>query len=82
MFNFNKSFFYSFSNASIKVLLISFFALSTAWAQTYIEPIMVTIPAGSFEMGSLKHESTQPIHKVDIAQFSMGKFEVTVNEFR
>jgi formylglycine-generating enzyme required for sulfatase activity len=82
MFNFNNPFFYSFSNISIKVLLISSYTISTAWVQNYIEPIMVTIPAGSFEMGSLTRESTQPVHKVDIAKFSMGKFEVTVNEFR
>lgn len=47
-----------------------------------IEPVMVTIPSGSFEMGSTKRENTQPIHNVNISQFSMGKFEVTVSEFR
>jgi len=47
-----------------------------------IEPIMATIPAGSFEMGSSKNESTQPIHTVNIKEFSMGKYEVTVSEFR
>lgn len=63
--------------------------LSTTSYQLYagetikpIEPIMATIAAGSFEMGSLKRESTQPIHTVNIKEFSMGKFEVTVNEFR
>ena len=52
------------------------------YAQELIEPIMVTIPAGSFEMGSLKRESTQPIHTVNIHEFSIGKYEVTVSEFR
>jgi len=52
------------------------------YAQELIEPIMATIPAGSFEMGSLKRESTQPIHTVNIQEFSMGKYEVTVSEFR
>ena len=47
-----------------------------------IEPIMVTIPAGSFEMGSTERQSTQPIHKVDLKAFSLGKYEVTVREFR
>jgi len=47
-----------------------------------IEPIMATIPAGSFEMGSMASESSQPIHNVNISEFSMGKYEVTVNEFR
>ena len=46
-----------------------------------IEPIMVTIPAGSFEMGSLDRESTQPVHQVDLTEFSLGKYEVTVKEF-
>ena len=47
-----------------------------------IEPVMVTIPGGSFEMGSMDRENAQPVHKVEIAAFSMGKYEVTVNEFR
>ncbi|PKI15861.1 SUMF1/EgtB/PvdO family nonheme iron enzyme [Colwellia sp. 12G3] len=47
-----------------------------------IEPIMATIPAGSFEMGSTESENSQPLHKVNISEFSMGKYEVTVNEFR
>jgi formylglycine-generating enzyme required for sulfatase activity len=67
---------------ALTALMIIASTMSPVWAQNYIEPVMVTIPAGSFEMGSLKRESTQPIHKVDIAEFSMGKFEVTVNEFR
>ncbi len=52
------------------------------YAGQAIEPIMVTIPAGTFAMGSLEKISTQPIHNVDIKQFSMGKYEVTVREFR
>lgn len=47
-----------------------------------IEPIMATIPAGSFAMGSAASESSLPVHNVDISEFSMGKYEVTVNEFR
>ena len=47
-----------------------------------IEPIMATIPAGVFAMGSAAHESSLPVHNVDISEFSMGKYEVTVNEFR
>ena len=33
-----------------------------------IEPIMATIPAGSFEMGSSVSENAQPIHIADIPQ--------------
>lgn len=44
-------------------------------------PIMATVPAGSFEMGSMASENSQPLHRVNIAEFSIGKYEVTVNEF-
>ncbi len=47
-----------------------------------IEPIMVTIPAGSFQMGDNSEENRQPIHKVNVPEFSLGKYEVTVKEFR
>ncbi|WDE06701.1 SUMF1/EgtB/PvdO family nonheme iron enzyme [Thalassomonas viridans] len=47
-----------------------------------IEPVMVTIPGGSFEMGNSEQTSAQPLHKVNIREFSMGKYEVTVSEFR
>ncbi len=47
-----------------------------------IEPLMVNIPAGHFEMGDIDEEDAQPIHKVTLAQFSLGKYEVTVKEFR
>jgi len=47
-----------------------------------IEPVMVTIPAGTFEMGSTIRQSTQPVHTVNLKEFSMGKYEVTVSEFR
>ena len=51
-------------------------------ADEVIEPIMVTIPAGSFDMGTEDRKSTQPVHRVTLKEFSMGKYEVTVNEFR
>jgi len=47
-----------------------------------IEPIMATIKGGSFDMGSTTRESSQPVHKVNLKTFSMGKYEVTVREFR
>lgn len=47
-----------------------------------IEPIMVTIPAGTFQMGDINKEDAQPIRKVTLPEFSLGKYEVTVREFR
>ncbi|MBB1368952.1 SUMF1/EgtB/PvdO family nonheme iron enzyme [Pseudoalteromonas sp. SR44-5] len=47
-----------------------------------IEPIMVTIPAGTFQMGDIDKKDAQPVHKVALPEFSLGKYEVTVREFR
>ncbi len=48
-------------------------------------PEMVDIPAGSFMMGSDAAESTEPDekprHKVDIAAFKLGKYEITQAEW-
>lgn len=56
----------------------------------YIEPPMVTVPGGEFQMGGGKpymggaaqDASTLPIHKVKIVPFKLAKYEVTVAEFR
>lgn len=52
------------------------------YAAEPIEPIMVKIPAGSFAMGDISEKDSQPIHNVNISTFSLGKYEVTVKEFR
>ncbi|UTW60070.1 SUMF1/EgtB/PvdO family nonheme iron enzyme [Kordiimonas sp. SCSIO 12603] len=54
----------------------------SAQAQEPIEPIMVTIPAATFEMGSEDQETTKPVHTVNLKTFSMGIYEVTVKEYR
>ena len=49
---------------------------------------MVLIPAGSFQMGSAEHEteswmqSSQPIHTVELDDFYMDKYEVTVGQLK
>jgi formylglycine-generating enzyme required for sulfatase activity len=48
-------------------------------------PEMVAISAGRFLMGSIQHDSDsdeQPLHWVWVDQFAMGRYEVTVAEFR
>ncbi|WP_069472763.1 formylglycine-generating enzyme family protein [Candidatus Marithrix sp. Canyon 246] len=48
-------------------------------------PDMVMIPAGTFRMGDIQgggESNEQPVHSVSVGQFAMGKFEVTVGEFR
>ncbi len=51
------------------------------------EPEMVSIPGGSFMMGSPDNEEGRrgnegPQHKVYIKAFKMGKYEVTVGQFK
>ena len=46
-------------------------------------PQMVSIPAGSFEMGSYNDNSDEtPVHTVTVDRFAIGKYEVTVGEFK
>ena len=50
-------------------------------------PEMVMIPAGQFHMGSAGEEAGRsddegPLHEVAIRKFALGKYEVTVGEFR
>lgn len=49
----------------------------------FIEPPMVSIPAGDFYMGSDRGEKDElPVRKVSVPAFQMGKYEVTVAEFK
>ena len=46
---------------------------------------MVAIPAGSFRMGDMTGDGLdreRPVHSVSVPAFSMGKYEVTVGQFR
>jgi formylglycine-generating enzyme required for sulfatase activity len=46
-------------------------------------PKMVNIPAGSFMMGSKNGGNDEKsVHRVEVATFAMGKYEVTRKEFR
>lgn len=42
---------------------------------------MVTLPAGTFAMGSNEDPSEKPIHQVKIKSFAIGKYPVTVREW-
>ena len=46
-------------------------------------PEMVSILAGSFEMGNASGESDEkPVHQVSIQAFSLGRYEVSIGEWR
>jgi len=47
-------------------------------------PVMMELPAGSYKMGSLGNSlnyDESPRHKVDLTGFSIGKYEVTFDEY-
>ena len=46
---------------------------------------MVNIPAGSFRMGDLNgwgNKNERPVHRVRVQSFNLGRYEVTVGQFR
>ena len=46
-------------------------------------PVMVALPAGEFVMGSDKGDASErPRHRANIGAFAMGKYEVTVAQWR
>jgi formylglycine-generating enzyme required for sulfatase activity len=48
-------------------------------------PKMVKIPAGDFQMGDIQgggDDDEKPVHQVAVRAFAMGRYEVTVDEFR
>lgn len=44
--------------------------------------ILIEIPAGSFIMGSNNEVDEKPVHKVYLDKYYLGKYEVTVGQFR
>ena len=80
---FNQSLCNSLSKSTVKALLVSVSTVATVWAQDHIVPPMVNIPAGNFMMGAeAVGPENKPIHPVSIAAFQLGKYAVTVAEFR
>jgi formylglycine-generating enzyme required for sulfatase activity len=57
--------------------------LSSVWAQDYIVPPMVDIPTGKYMMGSeVGAPNARPLHSKSIDAFKLGKYAITVAEFR
>ena len=48
---------------------------------TVLVPVMVAIKGGTFQMGSNENDDEKPIHSVTLRDFSIGKFEVTVEQY-
>ena len=74
-----KSIIFNAHTALFLPLAVSYNAV----ASEYIVPPMVNIPAGEFVMGTTGGEKqAQPAHKVSLSAFQLGKYVVTVAEFR
>jgi len=48
---------------------------------TFIEPDMVYIDSGTFEMGNENYEDEQPVHSRTVNGFYMSKYEITNKEY-
>lgn len=67
----------------IRTVILTMLLTTFAASATHIEPPMVLIPQGEFVMGSEKGRPNEmPAHHVTVDAFYIGKYEVTVKEFR
>jgi formylglycine-generating enzyme len=48
---------------------------------TVLVPVMIEVKGGTFQMGSNDYDNEKPIHAVILSDFSIGKFEVTVEQY-
>jgi len=57
-------------------------AAGTAWTEPKTGMKFVWVPTGCFEMGSNSDKSEQPVHKVCLNGFWMGRHEVTQGQYQ
>jgi len=71
---------------TILIILLIVTASSTILAQAPInipeKPEVVFVQGGTFQMGSILETDEQPVHKVSLSSFSIGKYEVTVGQYK
>jgi len=65
-----------------KLILTLLTLLSVAcYGQDFIEPEMVFVQGGTFNMGSNERDDEKPIHSVTLSSYYIGKYEVTRKEW-
>jgi sulfatase modifying factor 1 len=73
-------------NESGSVDIEDLFLLCERWLENlyHIPPDMVSIPAGTFQMGDLLYEGSSnefPVHAVTLSSFYIGKYEITNGQY-
>jgi formylglycine-generating enzyme required for sulfatase activity len=63
----------------IFILSLSVSLLASDDVRPYIEPDMVFIKGGTFQMGQT--DIARPVHQVTLSDFYIGKYEVTNKEY-
>lgn len=64
-------------------ILLLFILFNSLAIQTMAQgPEMVFVQGGSFTMGGTETDDEKPAHTVTLSSFKMGKYEVTVGEFK
>ncbi len=46
------------------------------------KPEVIMVQGGSFQMGSNQETDEQPVHSESVNSFSIGKYEVTVGQYK
>jgi formylglycine-generating enzyme required for sulfatase activity/class 3 adenylate cyclase len=60
----------------------SFSAATRPVKPSFTEPDMVALPGGTFKIGSSSDPSEQPVHRVTVKPFLIGRYPVTMKEWR
>ena len=66
----------------LPMVIIAFINNLEVYAQAPVKPTMVRVEGGTFSMGSNQNEDEKPIHNLTVGSFSIGKYEVSVAEYK
>jgi formylglycine-generating enzyme required for sulfatase activity len=70
--------------ASLVLIVLSMSSIADQEDENIRKPAMVHVKGGSFSMGDLFAEGANneiPVHEVELSDFYIGKYEITVREF-
>jgi formylglycine-generating enzyme required for sulfatase activity len=71
------------AEAKTKIIYVDKSAKKTqSTSKSGIEPVMVSIQGGTFNMGSNESDDEKPIHSVTVSSFKMGKYEITQAQWK